>query len=64
MVTKNERGREENSNSALVWHCGDQGFFAILTCRFSVNNLFPFPLATALLKGLSHEIDFDNIAKN
>ncbi len=51
MVTKNERGREGNSSSALVWHCGDWGLFAIWTCRFSVNNLFPFPLATALLLG-------------
>jgi hypothetical protein len=51
MVTKNERGWEGHSNSASVWHCGDRGLFAIWTCRFSVNNLFPFPLATALLLG-------------
>ncbi len=29
MVTKNERGREENSISDSVWHCGDRGLFAI-----------------------------------
>ncbi len=51
MVTKNERGREGHTNSASVWHCGDRGLFAIWTCRFSVNNLFPFPLATALKLG-------------
>ncbi len=51
MVTKNERGREGNSSSDSVWHCGDQGLFALWTCRFSVNNLFPFPVATALLIG-------------
>jgi hypothetical protein len=26
MVTKNERGREGHSSSALVWHCGDWGY--------------------------------------
>jgi hypothetical protein len=51
MVTKNERGREGNSSSDLVSHCGDRGLFAIWTCRFSVDNLFPFPLATALSIG-------------
>ncbi len=51
MVTKNERGREGHSNSTSVWHCGDRGLFAIWTCCFSVNNLFPFPLASALLLG-------------
>jgi hypothetical protein len=51
MVTKNERGQEGNRSSGSVWHCGDQGLFAIWTCSFSVNNLFPFPLATALLIG-------------
>jgi hypothetical protein len=51
MVTKNERAREGHSNSASVWHCGDRRLFAIWTCRFSVNNLFPFPLATALKLG-------------
>ncbi len=54
METKNEGGREGHSNSALVWHCGDQGSFTIwmccLTC-FHVKNLFPFPLASALLIG-------------
>jgi len=44
-------GREGHINSASVWHCSDRGLFAIWTCRFSVNNLFPFPLATALLIG-------------
>ncbi len=51
MVTKNVGGREGHINSALVWHCDDRGLYAIWTCRFSVNNLFPFPLATALLIG-------------
>ncbi len=51
MVTKNEGGREGHINSASVWHCGDRGLYVIWTCRFSVNNLFPFPLATALLLG-------------
>jgi hypothetical protein len=51
MVTKNDVGRKGASNSASVWHCGDRGLFAIWTCRFSVNNLFPCLLATALLIG-------------
>ncbi len=51
MVTKNEGGWEGNCNSASVWHCGDRGLFAIWTCCFPVKNLFPFPLATALLIG-------------
>jgi hypothetical protein len=51
MVMKNERGREGNSSSASVWHWGDRGLFVIGMCRFSVSNLFPFPLATALLIG-------------
>ncbi len=51
MVTKSEKGREGNSRLASVLHCGNQGLFAIWTWRFSVNNLFPFPLATALLIG-------------
>ncbi len=45
MVTKNEGGREGARKSAPVWHCGDRG-------TFSINNLFPFPLATALLIGI------------
>jgi hypothetical protein len=36
MVTKNERGCEENSSSDSDWHCGDRGLFAIGTCCFSV----------------------------
>ncbi len=44
-------GGKGASNSASIWHCGDRGLFAIWTCRFSVNNLFPFPLATTLLIG-------------
>ncbi len=51
MVTKNEGGGKGASKSASIWHCADRGLFAIWTCRFSVNNLFPFPLATALLIG-------------
>jgi hypothetical protein len=51
MVTKNEGGREGHINSASVWHCGDRGLYAIWTCCFSVNNLFLFSLATALLIG-------------
>ncbi len=48
---KNDVGGKGASNSASILHCGDWGLFAIWTCRFSVNNLFPFPLATALLIG-------------
>ncbi len=51
MVTKNDVGGKGASNSASIWHCGHRGLFASWTCRFSVNNLFPFPLATALLIG-------------
>ena len=51
MVTKNKGGREEDSNSASVWHCGDRRLFAIWTCHFCVKKLFPFLLATALLIG-------------
>jgi hypothetical protein len=51
MVTKNDVGGKGASNSASIWHCGDRGLFAIWTCRFSVNNLFPFPLATNLFIG-------------
>jgi len=29
MVTKNEVGLKGASNSASVWHCGDQRLFAI-----------------------------------
>ncbi len=52
-VDGNEKweGSGGNSSSVSVWHCGDRGLFAIWTCRFSVNNLFPFPLATGLLLG-------------
>jgi hypothetical protein len=35
MVTKNEGGEEEHSNSGSVCHCGDRGLFAVWTCRFS-----------------------------
>ncbi len=52
MVTKNEGGPEGARKSASVWHCGDRGLFEIWTCTFSINNLFPFPLATALLIGI------------
>ncbi len=48
---KNEGGQEGHRNSGSVWHCGDWGFFAIWMCCFSVNNLFLFPLASALLIG-------------
>jgi hypothetical protein len=53
-VDGNEKlgGREEDSNSASVWHCGDRGLFAIWTSNFCVKILFPFPLATALLIGI------------
>jgi hypothetical protein len=54
MVMKNERSREGNSSSASVWHCGDRGLFWVifdLNVLFLVNNIFPFPLATALLLG-------------
>ncbi len=51
MVTKKEGGREGDSKSASVWHCGDRGLFWSWTCCFSINNLFPFPLATALFIG-------------
>ncbi len=48
-VDGNEKlgGREGDSKSASVWHCGDWRLFAIWTCSSPVNNLFPFPLATA-----------------
>ncbi len=52
MVTKNEGVREGDSKSASVWHCGDGGLFYIWTCTFSINNQFPFPLATVLLLGV------------
>jgi hypothetical protein len=29
MVTKNERGQDEDSFSAIVWHCGDRRFFPV-----------------------------------
>ncbi len=51
MLTKKEGGQEGDRKSAFVWHCGDQGLFYIWTCLFSINNLFPFLLATALLMG-------------
>jgi hypothetical protein len=40
MVTKNEGGREGDSNSALVWHCGDRGLFEIGTCRFCAKKIY------------------------
>ncbi len=52
MVTKNEKGQEESSYSAIVWHYGDRRLYEIWTCSFCVKNLFPFPLATALLIGI------------
>ena len=52
MVTKNDMGGKGASNSPSIWHCGDQVLFAIWTCRFSVNNIFPFPLATAFWIGI------------
>jgi hypothetical protein len=52
MVTKNEGGREGAHKSTSVWHCGDRGLFLIWMCTFFINNLFPFPLATALLLGI------------
>ncbi len=51
MVTKSEGGREGHINPGSVWHCSDRELFAIWTCCLSVNNLFPFLLATALLIG-------------
>ncbi len=51
MVTKNKGGQEGDSKSAPLWHCGDRGPIQIWTCRFSVHNLFPLPLATAQIIG-------------
>jgi hypothetical protein len=51
MVTKNEMGREGNSSSASVWHCGDRGLFGFKRAVSLQTILFPFPLATALLLG-------------
>ncbi len=39
------------TNWTSVMHCGDRSLFAIWTCSFPVNNLFPFPLATTKLIG-------------
>ncbi len=44
-------GKEQVIQLLHIGHCGDRGLFAIWTCCFSVNNLFPFLIATALLIG-------------
>ncbi len=49
MVTKNDVGWNGDTNWTSVPHSGDRSLFAIWTCSFPVNNLFPFPLATAKL---------------
>jgi hypothetical protein len=40
MVTKKEGGHEGDSNSASVWHCGDQGLCSVWTCCFSLKLIF------------------------